>query len=293
VWFVRARISQNSERLMGTTAIVGATFKESQMRSLANRQDAFKFWIMAGVSLILISGNPIASYGQGANSGASASAGASGASGGDSAGANSSASATAGPNDSGGVTASASGTAGGSATGGDTSTSEPGISADATASSGDTATAETSTSAGTSAEASAGDVRDAEATGGTVISKEHRNKGYAISYQDGAYSVASYKKDTAYATSGIYSGETLSKKDAQAIIRNGGANVSSGVEVGASADADEASAYANSGTDALGSDGSETSRASTRTKASAQASTDGEAAGTAGADFSASVGAEE
>jgi hypothetical protein len=258
-----------------------------RMHSLATMQDTCKYWTqVTGLSLFLVAGNAAISYGQSADSGASAGAEASSGDGSTSAGAASSADAEAGPNDEGGVTASSEGTASGDATGGDVSASEPGISAEASATSGDTATAETSTSAGTSAEATAGDERDADAEGETVISKERRNKGYAIAYQDGAYSAAYYKKDTAYVASGIYSGETLTKKDARAIVH-------SGVEVGASADSDEASAYATSGTDASGSKASETSAASTRTRASAWANTDGAAGGTADADFSASVEDEE
>ncbi|MFZ5673690.1 MAG: hypothetical protein ACOZAM_12075 [Pseudomonadota bacterium] len=252
------------------------------MHSLDKTLDLCLKWTqIAGLALFLSAGNIAITHGQTSDSGASANAGASSGDGSSNAGANSSAGASAGPNDEGGVSANSNASTGGSADGGDTSASGPGISAEASATSGDAPTAETSTSAGTWANSTAGDDPSAVAGGGTVLSKQGPYKGYAISYQDGAYSAAYYRGDTASVTSGVYTGETLTKKDARAIVRNS-------VRVGATANRTQASAWAEAETNAKGAAPAAVSAASTRAKASAWADTNGTAGSSADAGFSAS-----
>ncbi len=235
------------------------------------------------LSLLLVGGSAGFANSQTADSDASASAGASSGDGSSSADSDSSASASAGPDGSGGISAGSHGETGGAATGGDTSASEPGISADASATSGDTPTATTSTSAGTTATSTAGNYKSAYADGGTVYERQGKNRGYAIAYEDGAYSAAYYRGDTASAFSGIYSGETFSKKDARSLVR-------SQVKVGAYANRTEAGAWASAGTNAVGSVGRWASAAGTYASASAWASTDGTAAGSARAKAASSFG---
>lgn len=235
------------------------------------------------LSLLLAGGSVGSAYGQEADSGASASAGADSGDGDSSADSGASADASAGPDGSGGVTADSHGETGGSATGGDTSASEPGISADASATSGDTPTATTSTSAGTSATSTAGNYKSAYADGGTVYQKLGSKRGYAVSYQDGAYSAAYYRGDTASAFSGIYSDDNFTKKDARSIIR-------SQVNVGAYANRTEAGAWASAGTYAEGRVGRWASAAGTHASASAWASTNGTAIASARAKSAASFG---
>jgi hypothetical protein len=149
----------------------------------------------------------------------------------------SSADASAGTTSGGDPTASATGTAEGGATGGDTA-ADGAISADASATAGETATAETSTSAGTSAGATAGNYKSVYAAGGTVYEKKGKKKGYAVAYQDGAYSAAYYRGKTAGAFSGIYTGEKFSDRRARSLFRGF-------VSVGAWADRYQAGAYAS------------------------------------------------
>jgi hypothetical protein len=235
------------------------------------------------LSILLAGGSIGLAYGQAADSDGSASAGASSGDGSSSADSGASTDASAGPDGSGGVTADAHGETGGSATGGGTSVSEPGISADASATSGDTPTATTSTSAGTTATSTAGNYKSAYADGGTVYQKLGKNKGYALVYEDGAYSAAYYRGDTASAFSGIYSGDSFSNKNARSLIR-------SQVQVGAYANRTEAGAWAAAGTFAAGSVGRWTSAAGASANASAWASTDGSAIASARARAAASFG---
>jgi hypothetical protein len=116
-----------------------------------------------------------------------------------------------------------------------------------------------------------------------VIERQEKKHGYAISYVDGAYSASSYRGDTAYASSGIYSGETMTNKDAKSIVRNS-------VKVGAMANSTEASAWAEAETTATGTANSVTSTAATTAEAKAEAAIDGTASSSAKASFSASVG---
>jgi hypothetical protein len=218
------------------------------------------------LSLLLAGGSVGFAYGQEADSGGTASAGADSGDGTSSADSDSSATASAGPDGSGGVTADSHGETSGSATGGDTSATQPGISADASATSGDTPTATTSTSAGTSATSTAGNYKSAYADtdDGTVYQKLGKNRGYAVAYEDGAYSAAYYRGDTASAFSGIYADENFTKKDARSIIR-------SQVKVGAYANRTEAGAWASAGTYAEGRVGSWASSAGTKAEAGAWA----------------------
>jgi hypothetical protein len=154
--------------------------------------------------------------------------------------ADSSASADAGATNSGGnPTASAEGSIDGGATGGDTSAGpDSPVGAEASATAGETATAETSTTAGTSASSTAGNYKSVYAAGGTVYEKKGKKKGYAVAYQDGAYSAAYYKGKEAGAFSGIYTGEKFSDRRARSLFRGF-------VTAGAWADRYQAGAYAS------------------------------------------------
>ena len=159
---------------------------------------------------------------------------------------------------------------------------DSGISAQASATSGDAATAQTSTSAGTSANSIAGEHPYASATGGTTICKLNQNRGYAISYVDGAYSLSGYKGDTAYATSSIWSGDTLTNKEAKALFR-------SSVQASAQADTTTATASVTATSKAKGTANSLTSQVQSTSEASVGASTEGWATASARTSVSASV----
>ena len=188
---------------------------------MLNKASSLYRFFQATALLTILSLDGVATaYGQSADSDASAVAGAASGDGSSSADSGSTATASAGQDGSGGITADAEAQTRGSAMGGDTSVVNLGISAEASASSGDIATAQTSSSAGTSAGATAGNYKSVYAEGGTMLTRQGPNRGYAIAYQDGAYSAAYYRGDTASAVSGVYTGQTLTNKDARSIIRS-------------------------------------------------------------------------
>jgi hypothetical protein len=254
------------------------TFLNSSLRILA-------------VAFLLASSSAGKVHAQDSEASASADAGGtvSGGSGSDasSAGASSSADASAGPESGGGVTAGSTASTDGSASAGDPAvSSDPSsISASASATSGDTPIATSSTSAGTSATSTAGNYKSAYAVApaGTVYSKLGKKRGYVIGLQDGAYSAAYYRGDTASSVSGVYTTNSLTKADARALVR-------SFAKAGAIANRNSAAAWAAAGTDAVGSVGALASSARTRVSASAFAKKGGAAGYSASAEFSASHG---